>query len=257
MARLRTVKPEFFDDEKLSSVSRDARLTFIGILIQSDDYGVVKGHPVWMKNNIYPYDEIKVAEFQKWITELEVIKAIIPFTHNGEQFYFIRTFSVHQKVDNPSKWKNPEPPEDILEGSGEASLNTPRGLPEDSAQDKNRIEKNRIEKKRIEKKGKENTPACEKKLFLDDVRLSDKQHATLLQKFGEADTVKAIEYLNNYKQSNGKKYDSDYHTILNWVIERVRENGNGRTTGSTGKTPAKTGGAKSDEQPYPVDLEIG
>ncbi|MFR4476679.1 MAG: hypothetical protein ACLT3Y_05345 [Ruminococcus callidus] len=25
----------------------------------------------------------------------------------------------------------------------------------------------------------------------------------------------------NYKLSSGKRYKSDYHTILNWVIERV------------------------------------
>lgn len=28
-------------------------------------------------------------------------------------------------------------------------------------------------------------------------------------------------FLNNYKLSSGKRYKSDYHTILNWVIERV------------------------------------
>ena len=32
---------------------------------------------------------------------------------------------------------------------------------------------------------------------------------------------KRIEILNNYKLSSGKTYKSDYHTILNWVIERV------------------------------------
>ena len=32
---------------------------------------------------------------------------------------------------------------------------------------------------------------------------------------------KCIEVLNNYKLSSGKRYKSDYHTILNWVIERV------------------------------------
>ena len=33
--------------------------------------------------------------------------------------------------------------------------------------------------------------------------------------------INSIEILNNYKLSSGKRYKSDYHTILNWVIERV------------------------------------
>jgi hypothetical protein len=57
MARTRMVKPEFWDDEKLAKVSRDARLLFIGLWSNSDDYGVVKGHPAWPKNRIFPYWE--------------------------------------------------------------------------------------------------------------------------------------------------------------------------------------------------------
>jgi len=59
MARIRTIKPEFWDDEKLSLVSRDARLTFIGMWTFSDDYGVVKGASVWLKSKIFPYDNIQ------------------------------------------------------------------------------------------------------------------------------------------------------------------------------------------------------
>ncbi|MFA5160144.1 MAG: hypothetical protein WC484_06525 [Candidatus Omnitrophota bacterium] len=113
-----------------------------------------------------------------------------------------------------------------------------------------------IKDKRLKDK-KTRVPALEKALFLDDVRLTDKQHAALFQKFGEADTQRAIEYLNNYKQSHGKKYDSDYHTILNWVIERVRENGNRPgITGSAGASTPKAGRAQSDGEPYPVDLVV-
>jgi predicted nucleic acid-binding protein len=46
------IKPEFWDDEKLATVSRDARLLFVGLWSNSDDYGVVKGHPAWLKNRI-------------------------------------------------------------------------------------------------------------------------------------------------------------------------------------------------------------
>jgi hypothetical protein len=115
MARSRTIRPEFWNDEKLAKVSRDARLTYAGLWATSDDYGVTKGNACWLKSQIYPYDEdLKLSEFQKWISELENIRRIIAFSADDEKFYFIPKFSKHQKVDHPSKQRNPEPPEDLL-----------------------------------------------------------------------------------------------------------------------------------------------
>jgi hypothetical protein len=118
MARSRIVKPEFWDDEKLAvNTSRDARLTFIGMWNHSDDYAVVKGHPLWLKNKIFPYDEIKPPDFLKWLKELEAMHCIIPFEADGEKYYYIRTFPKHQTINRPSLQRNPEPPSHILDGS--------------------------------------------------------------------------------------------------------------------------------------------
>jgi len=132
MARIRTIKPEFWDDEKLAQLPRDARLLFIGMWNFSDDYAVVKGHPVWLKNKIFPYDEIRQQQFNEWLLSLEKMRCIIPFSHNGETYYFIRTFADHQKVDRPSQIRNPEPPENILDENAnlfdECSTNARRML---------------------------------------------------------------------------------------------------------------------------------
>lgn len=111
MARTRMIKPEFWDDEKLAKVSRDARLLFVGLWSNSDDYGVVKGHPAWLKNRIFPYDEIPLATFDGWLTELTAIRVIIPFLHNGERYFHIRNFCRHQTINRPSGTRNPAPPE--------------------------------------------------------------------------------------------------------------------------------------------------
>ena len=74
MPRSRMVKPDFWDDEKLATISRDARLTFIGLWNHSDDYGVVKGNATWLKNKIYPYENrLKLETFTKWISEINRI----------------------------------------------------------------------------------------------------------------------------------------------------------------------------------------
>jgi len=117
MARLRVIKPEFWDDEKLATISRDARLTFIGIWNNADDYGVVKGHTLWLKNNIYPYDDIKNQTFQGWLSELESIRVVTPFTVNDEKYYYIKNFLKHQTINRPSQTRNPNPPDNINDDS--------------------------------------------------------------------------------------------------------------------------------------------
>lgn len=119
MARTRMVKPEFWDDEKLAKVSRDARLLFIGLWSNSDDYGVVKGHPAWLKNRIFPYDEIPLATFDGWLAELAAIRVILPFLHNGERYFHIRNFCRHQTINRPSGTRNPAPPETSPEDPGD------------------------------------------------------------------------------------------------------------------------------------------
>ncbi len=41
MARIRTIKPEFAGDEKMAKASRDARLTFLLVVSQADDAGLL------------------------------------------------------------------------------------------------------------------------------------------------------------------------------------------------------------------------
>jgi hypothetical protein len=110
MARIRTIKPEYWDDEKLAKVSRDARLTFIGMWTHSDDFGVVKGHVSWLKNNIFPYDDLSSDIFRVWLDELAGSGFIAPFDSKGEKFYLIKNFNKHQVIDRPSKSRNPSPP---------------------------------------------------------------------------------------------------------------------------------------------------
>lgn len=113
MPRIRTVKPDFWNDEKLGQEPEAIMLTFIGLWNFSDDYGVVKANPLWLKNQIFPYkDKLRIDVFSTWLQRLSELEAIILFTYKGESFYCIRTFRKHQKVEKPSKARNC--PEDVL-----------------------------------------------------------------------------------------------------------------------------------------------
>lgn len=116
MARNRMIKPEAFSDAKLSSVSRDARYTFIGMWVFSDDFGVVKGNIRWLISQVYEEDETVTQELmESWLADLVDKHFLIPFEADGKQYYYIKSWKKHQKVDHPSqKHRNPEPPSDIL-----------------------------------------------------------------------------------------------------------------------------------------------
>lgn len=124
MPRTRTIKPEFWNDEKLARLSRESRLTFIGIWTMSDDYAVVKGNHRWLRSQIFPYDDIDLKTFSAWIKELEDSQRVISFMYHNETFYYIPGFEKHQKIDHPSKTSRnipenewPEIREQLLTGS--------------------------------------------------------------------------------------------------------------------------------------------
>ncbi len=61
----------------------------------------------------------------------------------------------------------------------------------------------------------------EKKAYAEFVSMTRHEYETLVQQYGERDTKKMISKLDNYKGAHGKTYDSDYRTILLWVVDSV------------------------------------
>jgi len=121
MARCRIIKPEFWDDERLSSISLQARLTYIGIWNFCDDYGVTKASSLWLKSRVFPYDDkISMKDFEKWLSELRELRRLIEFKVKNESFFFIPNFLKHQVINRPSRTRYPEPPDNI----NDESLNT-------------------------------------------------------------------------------------------------------------------------------------
>ena len=101
MARIRTIKPEFWEDEKLAKLPVPCRLLFIGTWTFADDYGCIKGNAALLKSQIFPYDEnLRISEVKKWIDSLEEARMLIPIIHREESYYYIRTFRIHQVLDS-------------------------------------------------------------------------------------------------------------------------------------------------------------
>lgn len=97
MARIRTIKPEFFTSESVCSVSPLARLFFIGLWCESDKEGRLKWKPKTLKFRYLPADNVEVSELSK---ELEDEGMILIYSVDGTEYCEIPAFKSHQVINN-------------------------------------------------------------------------------------------------------------------------------------------------------------
>jgi len=115
MARIRSVKPEFWDDRKLARrTSRDARLLYIALWNLADEHGRLNGDPQWIKGQVFSYDDdMDAATVTKLIGELAAhsVGAVVPYEADGDPYLFLPKLAKHQRLE-PEKVKSrlPAPP---------------------------------------------------------------------------------------------------------------------------------------------------
>lgn len=113
MARIRSIKPEFWDDRKLArSTSRDARLLYIGLWNQADEHGRCNGDPTWIKGRIFPYEsDLGADECARLLDELARGGWVHKYTVNGDPYLFLPKLAKHQRLEAakvPSRLPAPE-----------------------------------------------------------------------------------------------------------------------------------------------------
>lgn len=115
MARIRSIKPEFWDDRKLAKrTTRDARLLYIALWNLADEHARLNGDPQWIKGQVFSYDDdIDAAVIGKLLEELEApaLGAVIAYEVDGDPYLFLPKLDRHQRLE-PEKVKSrlPAPP---------------------------------------------------------------------------------------------------------------------------------------------------
>lgn len=124
MARIRTIKPDFFKNEELADLPAMTRLLFIGLWTQADREGRLEDRPKRLKAEVFPYDNYDV---DKGLNELQKAGFIIRYKINangsarilvpeqpGTELALIQimTFSKHQKIDKMNEKPSQLPPID-------------------------------------------------------------------------------------------------------------------------------------------------
>ena len=107
MARIRTIKPEYWTDEKIVELSFPARLLFIGLWNFADDEGRLVYSPKRLKLQIFPADALGISEL---FGEIRGKKLVTVYEIDNIEYLQVIGFAKHQKVDKRSPSKLPPPP---------------------------------------------------------------------------------------------------------------------------------------------------
>ena len=105
MARIRTIKPEFWASEQVMDCKPVTRLLFIGLWNFVDDFGRAPVAPRTIKAQVMPGDSCSGSDIQDMLNELSAVGLIRFYTADEKMFFEITGWSKHQKIDNPSKYK--------------------------------------------------------------------------------------------------------------------------------------------------------
>lgn len=96
MARIRTVKPEMWQDEDLARCSPHARLLAIALLQLADSEGRLKWIPMQVHAHAFPFEE--GLNIEDLAGELEQIGYVQRYRVDGKRYGFIPGFNRHQRL---------------------------------------------------------------------------------------------------------------------------------------------------------------
>jgi len=109
--RIRSVKPEWLEDERMALASAEARVLSIAFMLLADDYGRGRASRTMLIGRVFPGKPPEtlakaLEELAGWFVTLYEV--------DGQSYFEIKNWEKHQKVDKPGKPKVP-PPCDTLE----------------------------------------------------------------------------------------------------------------------------------------------
>lgn len=264
MARIRTVKPDFFRHEKLQDLEaanpgKYIMLVYIGLWTQADVNGVFPWKPRMLKLDILPFLEYDI---EHTLQLLEQAGFIVRFSAQDADYAHIPSFRDHQRFggkEAQEKGRYPIPHVRVKQqGSNGEATGKPEGMQE----------RNREYKERNKEEGV-NAPAHEEKIFSTSLEVIDEVTAYLrndnwtfiAQMCDEAgyqpdqmgparDEVKkfCIKYAEQMTRDPVHYFREKF---LQWLINAKQfnkpRNGNARPY-STGQSPGQRSGAQTITQ---------
>lgn len=131
--RIRSLKPECWQDEAIGALSMGARLLFVGLITMADDEGRFRAQPSMLLGQLFPWDDVPPRKLADWLTELDAGRLIVRYEIEGKPYGAFRNWRRHQRINRPTVSELPQPPfpEVVAANSCGDSVNEPTQTQQD------------------------------------------------------------------------------------------------------------------------------
>lgn len=113
-ARIRSIKPEIWEDERVGELSHGARLLYVGLITMADDEGRLRALPASILGHVFPYDQDAPRKLDAWLGEVVDSGMVVRYQDGGKPYLAFRHWARHQRINRPSISLLPAPPDDEI-----------------------------------------------------------------------------------------------------------------------------------------------
>jgi len=117
MARIRTIKPEFWSSPSVAKASAVSRLAFIALWNWADDHGRGTANLKELEGFIFPNDDVaklssgNTVNFRAVVAEVSECFGVLFYEVDGRPYFAIPSWDLHQRNERRAQFsKYPEPP---------------------------------------------------------------------------------------------------------------------------------------------------
>jgi hypothetical protein len=113
-----------FTNESYASMPIAARHLQDGMVNIADDQGRLKANPIYLRNEIFPYDDVQTEQIQVWLNLMVTNETIMLYQANGRDYVQFNNWWAYQSLTfaRPSDYPSPEGWEDRICVNGKSNI---------------------------------------------------------------------------------------------------------------------------------------
>jgi len=109
--RIRTLKPEWLEDELIASEPDAVRILTVGLILLADDHGCGRAATNFIASEVWKYDRSPevLTKVRESLLRLSTLRFIRLYEVDGQSYFEIRSWAKHQRVQHVGVRRVPEP----------------------------------------------------------------------------------------------------------------------------------------------------
>lgn len=98
-----------WSNENFAALPAMARLLQVGVINMADDQGRVKAFPAYLRSQIFPYDDVAIADIAKWLRLIAQNGTIEIYQADGKEYIQLLNWWEYQSLQYPAPSEYPAP----------------------------------------------------------------------------------------------------------------------------------------------------